>query len=426
MYNIGEEEIKAIAGVIRSGKLFRYGEGSQCLTFEKRYADYLDAKYFRLTCSGSYALHAAIVGLGIGPGDEVIVPAHTYMATATSVLTAGAIPVVTDVDESITMDPDALEDAVGPQTKAVIPVHIWGASCNMDAIMSVATKHNLLVIEDTCQGIGGGYEGRMLGTIGHAGAYSFNYFKNIGAGEGGGVITNDTAIDKRVACAIDPCHYYWTGRAEDFIPFASNGARASEFLGAILNVQLDRLPKMMTIMRSEKKQILSNTRHLHHLGLKSTPMNSPDYECGTHVMYTMPKHEVATKFIEVMPSVIAGKTGRHTYTEWDQILLGEGAAHPLMNPYKMAVNQKCRGTVTKDMLPRSLDILGRTVMIPTDPRHSEEQIGKMISNIEVAAKFAFGQIDRSEVKSKMTEFKETDKIDARRYDTDVAAYGLAQ
>ena len=97
-----------------------------------------------------------------------------------------------------------------------------------------------------------------------------------------------------------------------------------------------------------------------------------------------------------------------------------------MNPYKMAVNQKCRGTVTKDMLPRSLDILGRTVMIPTDPRHSEEQIGKMISNIEVAAKFAFGQIDRSEVKSKMTEFKETDKIDARRYDTDVAAYGLVQ
>jgi hypothetical protein len=143
-------------------------------------------------------------------------------------------------------------------------------------------------------------------------------------------------------------------------------------------------------------------------------------------MYTMPKHEVATKFIEVMPSVIAGKTGRHNYTEWDQILLGEGAAHSLMNPYKMAVNQKCRGTVTKDMLPRSLDILGRTVMIPTDPSHSEEQIGKMISNIEVAAKFAFGKIDRSEVKSKMTEFKETDKIDARRYDTDVAAYGLDQ
>ena len=426
MYNIGEEEIKAIAGVIRSGKLFRYGEGDQCLTFEKRYADYLGSKHFRLTCSGSYALHAAIVGLGIGPGDEVIVPAHTYMATATSVLTAGAIPVVTDVDESITMDPDALEDAVGPQTKAVIPVHIWGASCNMDAIMSVAKKHNLLVIEDTCQGIGGGYEGRMLGTIGHAGAYSFNYFKNIGAGEGGGVVINDDALDKRIACVIDPCHYYWTGRTEDFMPFASNGARASEIMGAVLNSQLDRLPEMIAAMRAEKNQILANTRHLDNLGLKPTPMNSPNYECGTHVMYTMPTAEVAAKFSEVMPSVIAGKTGRHTYTEWDQILIGEGAAHPLMNPYKMDANQKCRRTVTKDMLPRSLDILGRTVMIPTDPCHSEEQIGKMIRNIEVAARYAFGEMTSSEIESRMAEFKDADKIDSRKYDTDVAAYGLGQ
>ena len=101
------------------------------------------------------------------------------MATATSVLSAGAIHVIIDVDETITMDPDALEDAVGWHTKAVISVHIWGALCNMNAIMTVAKKHKLLVLEDTCQGIGGGYVGRILDTIVHAGAYSFNYFKNI-------------------------------------------------------------------------------------------------------------------------------------------------------------------------------------------------------------------------------------------------------
>ena len=104
MYIIGEEEIEAIAGAIRSEELFRYGQGDACATFEKRYAAYLNAPHFRLTCSGSFALHAALVGLGVGPGDEVIVPAHTYMATATSVLSVGAIPVVVDVDESITMD----------------------------------------------------------------------------------------------------------------------------------------------------------------------------------------------------------------------------------------------------------------------------------------------------------------------------------
>ncbi len=424
MYIIGEEEIEAIAGAIRSEELFRYGQGEACATFEKNYAAYLNAPHFRLTCSGSYALHAALVGLGVGPGDEVIVPAHTYMATATSVLSVGAIPVVVDVDESITMDPDALDDAVGPRTKAVIPVHIWGAACNMDAIMAVAAKHGLLVLEDTCQGIGGGYEGRMLGTIGHAGAYSFNYYKNISSGEGGGVVTGDAEIDKRVACAIDPCHYYWTGRTGDFVPFASNGGRASELLGAVLNVQLGRLPAMMTAMRAEKKGILQATRHLDNLGLRATPMNSPDHECGTHVMYTMPTADAAERFVEIMPAVIAGKTGRHTYTEWDQVLMGEGAGHPAMNPYAMPANEACRRTVTKDMLPRSLDILSRTVMIPTDPRHDGAHVERTVQSIEAAARYAFGAMGRDEARAAAAALGNAEKIDPRKYDSDVGAYGL--
>ena len=358
MYIIGEEEIEAIAGVIRSGELFRYNQGDACATFEKRYAAYLNAPHFRLTCSGSYALHAALIGLGLGPGDEVIVPAHTYMATATSVLSVGAIPVVVDVDESITMDPDALDDAVGPRTKAVVPVHIWGAACNMDAIMKVAAKHGLLVLEDTCQGIGGGYEGRMLGTIGHAGAYSFNYYKNISGGEGGGVVTGDAEIDKRVACAIDPCHYYWTGRKGDFVPFASNGARASELLGAVLNVQLGRLPAMMTAMRAEKKRILEATRHLDNLGLRPTPMNSPDHECGTHVMYTMPTADAAERFVEIMPAVIAGKTGTSYLHR-----VGPGADGRRRRP---SGHEPLRHAGERGMPPNSHQ--GHAPALPGDPR----------------------------------------------------------
>ena len=424
MYIIGEEEIEAVADLVRSGGLFRYGHGDACTTFEKRYAEYLGAPHFRLTCSGSYALHAALVGLGIGPGDEVIVPAHTYMATATSVLSAGAIPVIVDVDESITLDPNALADTVGPRTKAVIPVHMWGAACDLDAIMTIAGERGLLVLEDTCQGIGGGYEGRMLGTIGHAGAYSFNYYKNISGGEGGGVVTADPEIDKRVACAIDPCHYYWTGRTGDFMPFASNGARASEFLGAILNAQLDRLPEMMTKMRAEKKRILEGARHLDNLGLRATPMNSPDHECGTHVMFTLPTAEAADRFVEIMPAVIAGKTGRHTYTEWDQVLLGEGAGHPAMNPYCMPANAECRGAVTKDMFPRSLDILARTVMVPTDPRHDDALVEETVRGIEAAARFAVGAASREEAQAAASGLVDAASIDPRKYDADVAAYGL--
>src|SRR5947207_1738916 len=179
MYEAGQAEIDAIAKVIKSRKLFRYTEGSQCARFEQRWAKHLGVKFAHMTSSGTAALTAGLVGLGVGPGDEVLVPAHTYMATAVAVLAVGAIPVIVDINESITIDPHAVADAVGPRTRAVMPVHMWGVSCDMDAIMRIARKRKLLVLEDACQAVGGAYEGKMLGSIGHAGAFSFNYFKNI-------------------------------------------------------------------------------------------------------------------------------------------------------------------------------------------------------------------------------------------------------
>ena len=138
MYKVGEAEIEALARVIRDGALFRYGVGHECERFEARYADWLGVKHFALAASGSHALAAAMTGVGLGPGDEVLIPAHTYMATATSVLTAGAIPVIVDIDESVTIDPAAIEAAIGPRTRAVVAVHMWGAACDMDAIMEIA------------------------------------------------------------------------------------------------------------------------------------------------------------------------------------------------------------------------------------------------------------------------------------------------
>jgi dTDP-4-amino-4,6-dideoxygalactose transaminase len=416
LYIVGQEEIDAIAAVIRSGALFRYGIGSECDRFEQRYADYLGTGHVALTASGTYALTSAVVALGIGPGDEVLVPAHTYMATAMAVLAAGAIPVIVDVDESITIDPDAVEHAIGPRTRAVIPVHMWGAACAMDRIMAIAARHDLLVLEDTCQGIGGAYEGRKLGTIGHAGAFSFNYYKNMTAGEGGAVCTADARVAERVRCAIDPCHFYWQGRSDQQKPFAGNGARASEIMGAMLNVQLDRLPGMIEAMRAEKKKILAGTAHLGNLGLRPSPMNSPDHDCAAQVMYLLPSEDAATRFAAVFPSVIAGKTGRHNYTEWDQILIGEGAAHAAMNPYNMAENRNCRRSYTKDMCQRSLDILDRTIMVPTHPLHGAEEIADTIHNIGVAARVALGGMSPAEA-----DLRNVQPVDAQKFDIKVPA-----
>ncbi len=418
MYIVGEEEIEAVTKVLRDGTLFRYGIGGECDRFEARYAEYLGVKHFALAASGSNALAAAMIAVGLGPGDEVLIPAHTYMATATSVLAVGAIPVIVDIDESITISPKAVEAAIGPRTRAVVPVHMWGAAADMDAIMEIAARRNLIVIEDACQGVGGGYKGRKFGAIGHVGAFSFNYYKNMTAGEGGGVAVNDERLHKRVQGAIDPCHFYWSGRDQDEKPFAGNGARATEIMGAMLNAQLDRLDDMVSKMRSEKKRILAGTASLDNLGMKPAPMNSPDDDCATQVMYTLPSAEQAKRFTEIFPSVIAGKTGRHTYTEWDQVLIGAGAAHPAMNPYLMPQNAECRKEYSKDMCAGSLDILNRTVMVATNPRHTDADIDNMIHNIGVAARVVLGGMSMDEA-----ELRGVEEVDAQKFD--IAGRGTA-
>jgi dTDP-4-amino-4,6-dideoxygalactose transaminase len=411
MYVVGQDEIDAVTKVIKSQSLFRYGIGGECERFEARYAKYLGCNHFMLAASGSNALAAAMIALGLGPGDEVLVPSHTYMASATSVLAVGAIPVIVDVDESLTIDPEAIEAAIKPRTKAVVPVHMWGAACDMDKIMSIAAKYGLSVIEDACQGVGGSYKGRRLGSIGHLGAFSFNYYKNMTCGEGGGVATNDARLAERVRCAIDPCHFYWNGRSDAIQPFVTNGARASELMGAMLNVQLDRIDGMVKAMRAERRRVLDGTKHLGNLGLRPAVTHSPDDDCATQTMYTLPSAAAADSFVQTFPSVIAGKTGRHTYTEWDQVLMGAGAAHPAMNPFNMPANAECRRSYSKDMCARSLEILDRTVMVAMHPLHTERNIADIIHNINEAARVALGGMPASEADIRNPQPIEEQKFD---------------
>ena len=399
MYEIGNQEVQAIKKIITTGKLFRYLKNSECDIFEKSYAKYLSIKHSALASSGTAALTAALVGLKIGPGDEVLIPAHTYMATAMSVLSVGAIPIIVDIDESLTIDPKALEDACGPLTRAAIVVHMWGTTCNMNVIMKIAKKKNLFVIEDACQSVGGGYEKKMLGTIGHVGAFSFNYYKNMTSGEGGAVVSNNNEIIERAKCAIDPCHFYWQGRKNSLKPFAANGSRASEFMGALLNVQLKRLPRMIKKMRLERNKILSSTQNLSNMGIRHSPLNSKNYDCGNYVFFKFNNTLDAKNFTSIFPAPIAGKTGRHNYTEWDQILLKEGSFHQSLNPYKLSENKKCRMNYSKNMCKSSLEILNKTIMIPTDPKNTNKDTNNTIKNIKRAA-LAFINKENIKIKQK--------------------------
>jgi dTDP-4-amino-4,6-dideoxygalactose transaminase len=231
------------------------------------------------------------------------------------------------------------------------------------------------------------------------------------SGEGGGIATNDPDVFERAKCAIDPCGFYWNGKNDAVKPFAGVGARASEISGAMLNAQLNRLDGMVGAMRAEKKRILSGTAHLDNLGLKPSPMNSPDYDCATQVMYLMPTADAARRFADIFPSVVASKTGRHTYTEWDQVLMGMGAAHPAMNPYNHPDNAACRRTYSKDMCAGSLDILNRTVMVPMHPNHSDAEIKAIIHNIEVASRAVLAGDGSGE-----KDILPTSALDAQKFD----------
>jgi len=381
LYSIGQDEIDAVARVIESRKLFRYGIGEECSRFETRYAERLGATYCLQTASGTSALTAALIGAGIGPGDEVVVPACTFMATPISVLAVGAIPIIVDINESITMDPEALDSIIGPRTRAVIPVHMWGLPCAMDEIMEVARRRKLLVIEDACQGVGGAYKGQMLGAIGDVGVFSFNYYKNMTCGEGGAVVTNDKEIAIRADCAIDPCRFYWDGRDDAFEGFVANGSRASEIEGAILNVQLDRIDGWITTMRSQKQRILTATIGN---GLRTAPAHSPEWECGTHIMYQFDTAAEADQFAEATDGTVTKKTGRHVYTEWDPILAHRGGPNPALNPYNMPENRECRMDYSKEMCRRSLDILERTVFVQTDPEFADADVNELVTRISRA------------------------------------------
>jgi len=194
-----ENEVNAVAEIVKSGVWANPNCDGLVAEFEKEFAAYCGAKYAITCVNGSVALRLALMACGVKPGDEVIIPPYTFIATASIVGEANCVPVFVDIDpDTYNLDPVALEKAITPRTKAIIPVHFAGQACDMDAIMAIAKKHNLKVIEDTAHAHGGEYKGKKLGSIGDAGCFSFQSSKNLTSGEGGIVVTNDEQIANMV------------------------------------------------------------------------------------------------------------------------------------------------------------------------------------------------------------------------------------
>jgi dTDP-4-amino-4,6-dideoxygalactose transaminase len=280
VFDQGEEE--ALREVLRSGKWWRYASSddsesveaakSKVAEFQERFARFQGAEYGIACASGTAALEVSLKALGVGPGDEVIVPSYTFVATATAVLMVNAIPVFADINcNTFNLDPSSAERLVTDRTKAIIPVHFAGEAADMGAILDLAKRRNLLVIEDAAHGHGGAWKGRGLGSIGHAGTFSFQASKNMTAGEGGLIITSDES------CATLCESYTSLGRKPD-APWYEHyrlgwNYRMTEFQGAILLQQLKRLEAQNSKRRENAAHL---TKQLSHLpGIKI--MHVPDY-----------------------------------------------------------------------------------------------------------------------------------------------------
>ncbi len=389
MYIMGEEEVEAVRRVIESGQLFRYrgGEGGETDQFEQAWSKKIGVKHTIAMTSGTAALICGLVGMGVGPGDEVIVPGYTFMATALAPLAVGAVPVIAEVDESLTLNPADFERKITPRTKVVIPVHMCGLPCNMDAIIAVAQRHDLLVLEDACQADGGAYKGQRLGAIGDAGAFSFNHFKIISCGEGGALVTDDDVIHERALIHHDGGAVFRDHAAEMRAPFfAGWNFRINEILSAILRVQLDRLDGILEALLEDKRLLISALQN--ETAFSFNPIHDVEGDCGTTLAMLFEGPDLARTFITNLDEAgISASTpidsGRHVYTNWEPVLQKRGAHHPDLNAYNFT---EASLNYTKDMGPRTLDVLARTVYLGTSPTRTPEERAALVEAVKNAAR----------------------------------------
>ena len=359
-YVLGAEEKKELLDVIDNGALFRYGtigvDGFQgkVATFEKEMAEQLGHKYVVATNAGTSSLMACLAALGIGMGDEVIVPGYTFIASISTIVMMNAIPVLAEIDDSLTIDPDKIEALITPKTKAIMPVHMLGNPCKMDKIMEIAKKHNLYVIEDCCQAVGASYKGKACGTIGDMGAYSLNVFKTITTGDGGFVGCSDETLYERAFGFHDQGHKpSRMGVEVGNRSIVGMNMRMNELSGAVAVAQGRKLPGVLTTLRQKKALLKSQLQGIPGVGFRTI---NDEGECGTLLTLLFETKEMAAAFCEKAGTSVIARSGWHVYNNMEQILDKKTwtNAHPF---------HACDRTYAKHMLPVTDDILERAVNI---------------------------------------------------------------
>ena len=342
--------------------------------FEREMAKFLGAKHVYGVSSGTAALHSAYVAAGAGPGDEVIVPGHTFMATASAVVQAHAVPVFCEIDESMTIDPADIERKITTRTKAVAPVHMGGAVCNMAAVMRVARRHKLMVIEDCAQAFGASFRGKRVGTIGDLGCFSISSYKPTGGGECGMVVARTARLLAR-AQQLAECGGLW--RPDRFGPerypgelFCGANYRLSELEASVNLIQARKADAQLKRWRRNKRRVLSKLKS--YKGIQPQVIHDPDGEVGHSVKFLPPSTAESVRLVEalcaegVSAGTHANKRGPdwHVYHDMEPII-GCKTATPEGCPFACPhyLKKAPRPKYTQDMCPRTSDLYARVVSL---------------------------------------------------------------
>lgn len=351
----GAEEKKHVNDVLDTGILMRYGfdaprngmwkskelEAAICQTFGCDYA--------QLTSSGTAALTTAMAAFGIGAGHEVIMPSFTFVASFEAVLSVGAIPVLVDIDETLTLNPEAVKAAITPQTKCVMPVHMCGSMANLDALKEICTEHNLILLEDACQSIGGTYKGKHLGTIGHGGTFSFDFVKTITCGEGGVVMTNDKEVYTKCDAFTDHGHdHLGVDRGADLHPFIGYNFRISELHAAVGLAQIGKLPKFLAIQKRNHAKLKSYLMQIPQVSFRQVP--DPEGDSCTFLSWFLETEDQTKAFVAEMKAqgILPGNfywydNNWHYIRKWNHL-----KSHTSLYPLSAEQNTKLIQLQTQD------------------------------------------------------------------------------
>ena len=380
---IGQEEKEAVTDIFdKGGVLYRYGLDAKrqnifrVLDFEKKIAEKVGSKYALFVCNGTAAVKLGLIALGVKKGDEVITQSFTFIATVEAILELGAIPILTEVDASLNMDPLDLEKKITSRTKAIMPVHMAGVSAKMDEIMAIAKAHNIPVIEDSCQGLGGSYHGKALGTIGEIGIYSVDIGKIITAGEGGILVTDNETFYKMAREYGDHGHEQNPAvpRGEDTRTTWGFNYKVTEMQGAVALAQLKKMDLILDAQKRHKTALKSAISDVAGITFREVPDVIGD--ASDTLIFFLETREQASAFAKKLGAKGFGTKNLpdainwHFAGTWTQIF------------YDFP---EYRGKDLEHVWAQSTSYLRRAVALPIMVNMSDEQISKIADAVKEVA-----------------------------------------